>query len=125
MSNVASENINYEVRRKVVFIMADPVEPDAEDEFCGQISRLTIEVRELREFLQGLRLQQYISTILSTRRLAAVGFLVGILNGLGAAIGATIALALLIFILSKLEVVPHIGRFVSEVVRIVQQQQHK
>lgn len=105
--------------------MADQVEPETEYEPCGQISRLIREVRELREFLEGLRLQQYISTILSTRRLATIGFLVGILNGLGAAIGATIALALLIFILSKLEVVPHIGRFVSEVMRVVQQQQHR
>ncbi|MGB9588222.1 MAG: DUF5665 domain-containing protein, partial [Armatimonadota bacterium] len=46
-------------------------------------------------------------------------------NGLGAAIGATIAVALLIFILSKLEVVPYIGRFVAEIMRVVQQQPHK
>jgi len=105
--------------------MSNQVEPERKDEFLEQISRLIREVRELREFLQGLRLQQYVSAVLNTRRIAAMGFLVGILNGLGAAIGATIALALIIFILSKLEVVPYIGRFVAEIMRVVQQQLHK
>lgn len=70
---------------KVVFIMSDQVEPETEDEFSGHIVRLRREVRELREFLQSLRLQQYVSAVLNTRRIAATGFLVGILNGLGAA----------------------------------------
>ena len=85
---------------------------------------MTSEVKELRELLHNLHIQQYINAVLNTRRIAVMAFLVGILNGLGATIGASIALALLILTLSKLEVVPYIGKFVAEIIRIVQQQQN-
>jgi len=98
--------------------------PDEENilKMNRQFEALSGEVRSLRELLERLRLQQYVRAVLNVRRIAWVSFLSGILNGLGAVIGATLILALVVYVLSRLEVVPHIGRFISEIVKIVQQQ---
>ena len=91
-------------------------------EFNDRLAALAEEVRWLRNLLEKLRLQQYVQVLLNTRRIAWMSFLRGVLSGLGAAVGATLVLALLIYLLSRLEVIPHIGRFVSEIVKIVQHQ---
>ena len=93
-----------------------------EPEENQQLTGLTNEVRKLRELLEKLRLQQYVQTLLNTRRIAWVSFLSGIFSGLGTVIGATLVLAFLIFILSRLELVPYIGKFIAEIVKIVKQQ---
>lgn len=87
-----------------------------------QLTALSAEVGRLTDLLEKLRLQQYVQALLNTRRIAWVSFYSGVFNGLGAVIGATLLLALVVYLLSRLEVVPHIGRFVAEIVRIVQQQ---
>jgi len=81
---------------------------------------LSEELRLLRELLARLRLDQYVRALLSNRHIIWMGFLSGLANGLGAVIGATLLLALLVYLLSHLEVVPVIGRFVSEIVKAVQ-----
>jgi hypothetical protein len=96
--------------------------PNPSEQLNHQLLALTNEVRKLREHLEKLRLQQYIRILLSTRRLAWMGLMYGVLGGLGAVLGATLGLALLIWILSRLEVLPYIGKFVAEIVRIVKEQ---
>ena len=96
-------------------------EPTPSEQLDHQLMALTNEVRKLRELLERLRLQQYIQNLLNTRRLAWIGLMYGILGGLGAVLGATVGLALLIWILSRLEVVPYIGKFVAEIIKIVKQ----
>jgi len=97
-------------------------EPTPSEQLDHQVMTLTNEVRKLRELLESLRLQQYIQNLLNTRRLAWIGLMYGALGGLGAVLGATLGLALLIWILSRLEVVPYIGKFIADIVKIVQQQ---
>lgn len=87
-----------------------------------QLAGLSNEVRRLRELLEKLRLQQYVQVLLNIRRIAWVSFLSGIFSGLGTVIGATLVLTLLVYILSRLEVLPHIGKFIAEIVKIVKQQ---
>lgn len=96
--------------------------PTPSDRFDHQLMALTNEVRKLRELLERLRLQQYIQNLLNTRRLAWIGLMYGVLGGLGAVLGATLVLALIIWILSRLEVLPYIGKFIADIVRIVKQQ---
>ena len=96
--------------------------PNPSEQLNHQLLALTNEVRKLREHLEKLRLQRYIRILLSTRRLAWMGLMYGLLGGLGAVLGATLGLALLIWILSRLEVLPYIGKFVAEIVKIVQRQ---
>ena len=86
------------------------------------VAILSAEVRGLRELLETLRLNQYVRAVLNVRRMAWLSFLNGVLGGVGGAVGATLVFALLVYILSRLELVPHIGRFVSEIVKIVQHQ---
>ena len=91
-------------------------------ELDARAAALSEEVRRLRELLEKLRLSRYMQAVLNVRRMAWLSFLNGILGGLGGAIGATVVLALLVYLLTRLELVPHIGRFVAEIVNIVQHQ---
>ena len=85
------------------------------------LSDLTSEVRKLRLLLENLRLDQYIRTLLSTRRLMLINFLTGIMSGLGAAIGATLVLALLVYVLGRLEWIPIVGRWITDILKVVHQ----
>ena len=97
-------------------------EPSPSEQLNHQLLALTNEVRKLREHLEKLHLQRYTQNLLNTRRLAWLGLMYGLLGGLGAVLGATLGLALLLWILSRLEVVPYIGKFVADIVKIVQKQ---
>lgn len=97
---------------------------DSAQELDKRLNQLSHEVESLREYLKGLRLQQYIQALLNTRRIALMSLLSGIMSGLGAIIGATIVLSLLVYLLSRLEVLPIIGDWIARIVRIVQQKMH-
>jgi hypothetical protein len=90
-------------------------------ELKAAMDRLASEVHELRLLLEKLRLQQYIQALLNPRRIAFYSLISGIFSGLGAILGATVVLAFLVYVLSKLQVVPYIGHFVYEIIRIVEQ----
>lgn len=99
-----------------------PAESGPAGQLDERVAALSEEVRRLRELLQKLRLNQYVRAVLNVRRTAWLSLLNGVLGGLGGAIGATVVLALLVYLLTRLELVPHIGRFVAEIVKIVQHQ---
>lgn len=90
-------------------------------ELNGAMARLAAEIKLLRELLEKLRLQSYIQALLNTRRIMLMSFISGIMSGLGTVIGATLVLALLLYILGQLEVVPLIGNFIARIVNIVRQ----
>ena len=95
------------------------MEGQNDPELSEQITGLTSEVRKLRLLLERLRLDQYIRTLMSTRRLMLINFLTGIMSGLGGAIGATLVLTLLIYVLGRLEWIPVVGRWITEILNVV------
>lgn len=99
-----------------------PGEDKSLRELREKVIDLSGQVRRLTDLLEKLQLQQYVRALLSNRHIIWIGLLSGLFNGLGAVVGATLGVAILLFILSRLEVVPYIGRFVAEIVKIVQQQ---
>ncbi len=60
-----------------------------------------------------------------TKKYIFYQFVGGIFSGLGGVVGATIVFALLIFILSKMELVPIIGDFAAKVVSVVEDKTDK
>jgi len=60
-------------------------------------------------------MEYFIQYVSSPWRIIWVNFLAGIFRGLGALIGASIVLALLIWVLSKLVDVPLVGEYAKEV----------
>lgn len=98
--------------------------PEYVEQLENRIVGLTHEVSQLRDLLERLQIQQYVRALLSVRHIMWANLLSGVFSGLGAVVGATLGVALLVYILGRLEVVPVIGRFVSEIVKIVQQQKH-
>ncbi len=94
---------------------------EQDGELDRQIKHLTKEVEKLRELLERLRLDQYIRTLLNTRRLAFISFLTGIMSGLGAVIGGTLVLALIVYILGRLEWIPILGDWIARILKVVHQ----
>lgn len=79
------------------------------------------QVEELAEVLEKLRLGEYISYLNHPRRMLFINFLVGLLRGLGATIGATMVAGLLFLVLKRLVVLnlPVIGGLIAELVKLV------
>ena len=88
-----------------------------------QEARLARRVRELCLTLEKMRLTEYMRYLNDVRRLLWVNFLTGLARGFGTAIGFTILGAIAIAVLQRVAVdnLPVIGRFLAEVVRIVQE----
>ena len=102
----------------------DEHDADSAQKLDKRLDQLSHEVASLREYLRDLRLQQYIQALLNTRRIARMSFLSGMMSGLGAVIGATVVLSLLVYLLTRLEVLPIMGEWIARIVRIVQQKTH-
>ena len=97
---------------------------DSAQELDKRLDKLSQEVESLHEYLRNIRLQQYIQALLNTRRIALMSFFSGMMSGLGAVIGATIVFSLLVYLLTRLEVLPIIGEWIARIVKIVQQKTH-
>jgi len=87
-----------------------------------QEARLARRVQELCLTLEKMRLTEYMRYVNDVRRLLWVNFLTGLARGFGTAIGFTVLGAIAITVLQRIAVdnLPIIGRFLAEVVRIVQ-----
>lgn len=87
-----------------------------------QEARLVRRVRELCLALEKMQLTEYMRYLNDVWRLLWVNFLTGLARGFGTAIGFTILGAIAITVLQRVAVdnLPIIGRFLAQVVRIVQ-----
>jgi hypothetical protein len=86
------------------------------------LNRLNHRVARLLQEIDKFNIAEYMELLNSPRRFFWVNFLGGVARGLGAALGATVFAAIVIFILQRIVVLnlPVIGDFIAEIVRIVQ-----
>ncbi len=73
--------------------------------------------------LERAKIAEYIEFMQDTRRLLLVNFIVGLVRGLGIAVGFTILGAIVVYFLRRLVMLnlPLIGDFIAEIVKIVSQ----
>ncbi|MFH1894466.1 MAG: DUF5665 domain-containing protein [Patescibacteria group bacterium] len=68
-------------------------------------------VAVLTKLVEDLRSRRYLQRIDNPKKFFFYNFISGIIRGVGVAIGASIAFALIIWILSKLQIVPVLGNW--------------
>lgn len=81
-------------------------------------------VAALATSMERMKLAEYVGLLNNPWRLLWVNFLAGLGRGVGIAIGGSLLVTLLLYLLSQLAVLnlPLIGDFIVEIVRIVQTQ---
>ncbi|HEY68559.1 MAG TPA: hypothetical protein G4N97_09855 [Thermoflexia bacterium] len=89
-----------------------------EERLAEQLDRLTAATTALvREVEQ---LQKWHPLAGSLRNLLWRSFLQGVASGLGRAVGATVILALLVWLLGRLQVVPVLGAWIARLLEAIQ-----
>lgn len=94
------------------------------EEKAPEVKTLADRVEELGLAMEKMKLAEYVELLHRPSRLFYINFFAGVARGLGMAVGFTLLGALLIYMLQRLEYlnIPVIGKFVAEIVRIVQNQ---
>jgi hypothetical protein len=80
-------------------------------------------IEEIADTLEKAKIAEYVDLMDNKWRLLYINFIGGLARGFGMAIGFTILGALIIYILQKIIAwnLPLIGGFISEIVKIVQE----
>ncbi|MDK2990953.1 MAG: hypothetical protein PWP48_186 [Clostridiales bacterium] len=93
------------------------------DEDKDAIKRLDERLTEFIKQMESMKVAEYMEYLNDRRKIFWSNFMAGLWRGLGMAIGFTILAAVILYILQKLVVLnlPYIGQFISDIVRIVQQ----
>lgn len=88
--------------------------------------RLKEQVERLAAHLERAQFAEYVQLLNRPGRLMTINFLSGIARGVGTGLGFTVILAILLLLLQELASrnLPVIGRFLADIVRIVQAQLH-
>ena len=98
--------------------MADNGERQQEEQLVEQLERLAAVTTVLAQEVE--RLQQWRPLSGRLRRLLWRSFLQGTASGLGRAVGATVMLTLLIWLLGGLQVVPVLGVWIARLLEAIQ-----
>jgi hypothetical protein len=102
--------------------MTSDASPDEElragERLVEETARMASAASDLAQ--EVARLQEWKPRETGLRRRLWHGFLLGIAAGLGRAVGATVILALLIWVLGRLEVVPVLGGWIARLVDVVE-----
>ena len=86
------------------------------------LDKLNRKIDEIILAMEKLGIAEYVNMLNNPRRLFFINFWSGLVRGFGMAIGFTILAALVIYILQKLVILnmPLIGRFIADIISIVQ-----
>lgn len=84
--------------------------------------QLTKKIEELAIYMEKMKLAEYVELLGNVPRLLYLNFISGVARGLGMAVGFTLLGALVIYILQRSFVrnLPVIGRFIADLIVIVQ-----
>lgn len=87
-----------------------------------QLDQETDKLRELARTLEKMKFGDYIEYLENTKRMLVTNFISGLARGLGMAIGFSVLGAIAVYFLTKLanQNIPVIGDFITEIVRMVQ-----
>ncbi|MCW3491207.1 DUF5665 domain-containing protein [Dethiobacter alkaliphilus] len=96
--------------------------PSRHDEFL--LNRLNQRVSRMLQEIDKFNIAEYMLLLNNPRRFFWVNFLGGVGRGVGAALGATVVAAIIIFVMQRMVVLnlPIIGDYIAEIVKIVQNQ---
>jgi len=86
----------------------------------NEIVRLTQALTELTRVIERMRRPRYFEMVERPSRFLFYNFLGGVLRGVGGAVGATLVMAMLFYLLGQLQWVPVIGRWIAEILKIVE-----
>ncbi len=86
--------------------------------------KLIKRIRKLSRDMENFNIAEYVNMVNDPKRYLRINFIGGIARGLGFALGATIFAAVFIYVLQRMMVLnlPVIGDFISDIVKIVQEQ---
>lgn len=91
-------------------------QPD--EKMVGQLERVSATLTALTKEVG--RLQRWQPLVGNLRRQLWQSFILGIASGLGRAVGATVILALLVWLIGQLKLVPGLGRWVAQLLEAIQ-----
>lgn len=88
----------------------------------GRVDSLIVSLAELAKRLDDASVAEYVEFMRSPRRVAWSNFVAGIARGFGIAIGASVLMAVFLYILSVvIELnVPIIGKLIADIVKFVE-----
>jgi hypothetical protein len=78
-------------------------------------------VEVLAKLVDGLRSRRYLQMVDKPKKFLFYNFLSGVASGLGTVFGATIIFALVIWLLSKMQLVPVFGDWAVKILDYIQQ----
>jgi hypothetical protein len=86
------------------------------------LKMLRHQINELALNMEKMKLAEYVNLLENPRRLLYINFIAGVARGLGIAVGFAILGAVIIYVLQRIVALnlPVIGKFIAEIVTIVQ-----
>lgn len=97
---------------------------DVSEDEDNDVSDLRSQVEMLADVVHGSQFTSYLDFVQDTKRLIRMNFILGLVRGLGMAIGFTVLGAIVFYILGQIVVLnlPIISDFIAEIVELVQMQ---
>lgn len=85
-----------------------------------QLGLISSKIEAILDKMEKNRIHEYLDLVNNRKKLIVTNIIVGISRGLGTVIGVSVVAALLIYILQQMISLPLIGDFISEIVKLVQ-----
>ena len=81
---------------------------------------LSESVANLAKIIKELQSKKYLQIVDNPKKFLFYNFISGIASGLGTVVGVSIVFAIIIWFLTKLTVVPHLGNWIIDLLNYVQ-----